>query len=89
MEIKKVEIVFFSGCPLMGKAREALRSTRLPFSEVNQDHLPAGHPYRFYSSPSILVNGQLMIGSRAKASVCSILDWEEVPSTMASKLKTS
>ncbi len=71
-----VELVFFSNCPSVPRARQAiLDSGNLVFQETNIDALDASDPRRRLSSPSILVNGKLAIGSESGAAACSYIDW--------------
>lgn len=71
----KVELVFFEGCPSLPRAREALKAAGVTNPvEVVQDTLPEGHPGREFTSPSILVNGSLVVGLR-QANACTVADW--------------
>ena len=69
--------VFFQGCPNATTVRDNLMATEHPFTIICQDELPENHPMRLYSSPSILLNGELLFGSNIKGSGCSL----DVPST--------
>lgn len=65
-------LITFTGCPNAGRARDALRRAGRPFREVNQDDLPAGHPLRGYTSPSILAGERLIFGAASGEAGCSI-----------------
>lgn len=73
----KVELVYFTGCPFVEKAREVLkRAGYNSFTEINTDKLGTSDRNRFLSSPSILVDQKLVIGRRNEsAGSCSIVDW--------------
>ncbi len=75
--MSKVELVYFDGCPNVEKARSAIQQSGLPFSEVRQNALCEDSAYRAYSSPTILVDGEVAVGSRNCASACSIIRWDE------------
>ena len=75
----RYEIIYFTGCPLVDRARRALREAGVAqFVETNQDKLAAGDARKDLSSPSLLVDGKLVAGSRGAASSCSIVDWDAV-----------
>jgi hypothetical protein len=75
----RVELVYFGGCPNVDRARSALVAAGFAnFIEINQDALVEGDPYRTYSSPTVLVNGEIVAGSRNGAASCSIVDWSVV-----------
>ena len=74
--MSKVELVFFSGCPSVSRARQAiLEAGSTEFLETNMAALEATDPRRRLSSPSILVNGKLAVGSENGAAACSYIDW--------------
>jgi len=84
----KVEVVYFTGCPLLERARRALRDAGVSsFQEVNQDKLPAGHDYLRLSSPSILLDGRLVAGNRTDKGCCGILDWDALPGVLRTTVK--
>lgn len=77
----KVELVFFAGCPSVPRARQAIRDAgSLDFQETDMGTLDAADPRRRLSSPTILVNGELVVGYECGAAACSIIDWESVSS---------
>lgn len=79
----KVELVFFSGCPSVERARQAIRAAGVnAFSEVELGELPTGHPYRKLSSPSVLVDGKLVAGSSNGGAACSLISWDEVSESL-------
>lgn len=58
-----LKLVYFEDCPNAKKARVHLILSEQDFEEVNQDKLPAGHPMKLFSSPSILWGDTLLFGS--------------------------
>ncbi len=72
----KIELIYFSDCPNVEKARNAIRASGVTeFSEVEQDKLSTESLYRRFSSPTILVNGKIVAGSQNGAAACSMIDW--------------
>jgi hypothetical protein len=72
----RAELVYFPGCPHIERARKALLSSGiLGFNEISQSNLPLNHPYQGFSSPSIVVDGELLIGTASSSSACSLIDW--------------
>jgi hypothetical protein len=82
----KYEIIYFAGCPLLDRAKAALQFAGINnYQEVKQDKLPEGHPYKKLSSPSIVKDGKILIGSRNHASECTITDWNKAGAELARK----
>lgn len=84
--MSRIELVYFEGCPNVERARTVIRSIMIEFSEVKQDHLAQGDPYRRYSSPTILVDGKIIVGSENEAAACSFIDWGAVSAKIRSLL---
>ncbi|MBI3549266.1 MAG: hypothetical protein HY078_09520 [Elusimicrobia bacterium] len=77
--MRKVELVYFASCPNVGKVRDALRALGVVVArEVDQDALEPGHPYRRFSSPAVLIDGEAVAGSSQAAASCSAVDWDSV-----------
>ncbi len=84
----KIELIYFSGCPHVEKAKDAIRAIGvIGFSEVKQDSLPSESSYRLYSSPTILVNGKIAVGSINGAAACSMIDWNAIPERISALLR--
>lgn len=58
-----LKLVYFEDCPNAKTARVHLILAEQDFEEVNQDKLPADHPMKRFSSPSILYGDTLLFGS--------------------------
>jgi hypothetical protein len=72
----KVELVFFAGCPNIERAKSAIRAAGLDqFLEVDQAEIESDHPYRKLSSPTILIDGEIVVGSNSSSPACSIINW--------------
>ncbi|MGZ3694519.1 MAG: hypothetical protein ACXWQO_10090 [Bdellovibrionota bacterium] len=81
----KIELVYFSGCPNVVKARDAILAAGAgEFSEVVQELLPKESAYLRFSSPTVLVNGKIAIGSENGAAACSMIDWLEASAKISS-----
>lgn len=75
----KVELVYFVGCPHIELAKSAILAAGFSsFSEVDLGCLREDHPYQRYSSPTILIDGRLVAGSKNGGAACSIIDWNRV-----------
>ena len=80
-------LIYFEGCPNVERARAAIRSAGVTvFSEMKQDQLPQENLYRRFSSPTILVDGIIIVGSENGAAACSLVDWGAVSSKIRSHL---
>jgi hypothetical protein len=58
-----LKLVYFDGCPNVDLARITLQMTGFQFEEVVQNHLPEGHPLRYYTSPTIIKRTQVVFGT--------------------------
>lgn len=75
----KVTLIYFSQCPNVNRARDSIVKAGInDFSEINQDTISNDHPYKQFSSPTILVDGEIIAGSRNGAASCSIIQWDAV-----------
>jgi len=70
--MEPLTLLYFEGCPYAEQARRILRDTGHPFTSVRMDALPAGHPQRGYTSPSILLGGRVLYGMGAGETGCSV-----------------
>jgi hypothetical protein len=79
--MSRVELIYFGQCPNIESARSAIREAGVNnFTEINQDHLSENDPYMNFSSPSILVNGELVAGSQGGGPTCSLITWNSITS---------
>ncbi len=63
-KMNSLKFLFFAGCPNYELARTILVRLGAEFEEIEQTQLPEGHPYKYFSSPSIIINGSLVFGER-------------------------
>ena len=83
----KVELLYFAGCPHIERARTAILAAGISdFIEIDQGTLSEEHSYKDYSSPTILVNGTTIAGSKNQASACSLIKWDEISDKISSVL---
>lgn len=59
----QIEVLYFTGCPNATVVIKALEACGLPFEITIQDNLSMDNAKRGMTSPSVLVNGQQVIGS--------------------------
>jgi len=64
MNDSETQLIYFKGCPNTDKARDVLKQAGISFEEVQQDELPSNHPFKGYSSPTILRGGEIIIGAK-------------------------
>jgi len=70
------ELLYFRGCPSVPNARKALETAGVPFNEVIQDELSPDDPRRKYCSPSLLVDGEVIIGAPVEEASCTLDRWD-------------
>src|SRR5262245_55365493 len=74
--MKKVELIYFRGCPAVPNARRALKEARVEFVEVIQEDLPQGDSRRKVGSPSLLIDGKVVVGAWVEEASCILDRWE-------------
>jgi len=62
--MRQVKLIYFEGCPNAEKTKKALHRAGVDFETMCQDELPESHPYKSYSSPTILKENEVVFGSR-------------------------
>jgi len=74
-----VKLIYFEGCPNSKHARAVLLSSKVGFEVIKQDDLPKDDPYREYSSPTILKNGEILFGEKLgpNTAACSAEKFDE------------
>ena len=60
----KLTLIYFKDCPNIPVARKAITEAGHVFEEFAQEDLAEDHPYKKYSSPTILNGEQIVIGSK-------------------------
>jgi hypothetical protein len=86
----EVKLIYFGDCPNIQKARATIRAAGATnFIEVNQDDLGEGDPRKRYSSPTILLNDEIIVGSANDGACCSIISWDKVSALLRSGLHKS
>ncbi len=70
--MSELTLIYFEGCPNAQAARDVLQESGVPYGEVRQDDLPAGHPQRGYTSPTVLAGEVLLYGAVSGEPGCSI-----------------
>lgn len=58
-----LKLIYFEGCPNVARVRNNLQTAGYRFDEIKQDPLPEGHPYKNYTSPTILKGDTLVFGT--------------------------
>jgi hypothetical protein len=85
----KVELIYFSGCPNIGRARSVLRTVGFEnFREIDQGHLSQLDPRATFSSPTVTVDGKIIVGNSHSGAACSIIDWQSAEQLLINWNKT-
>jgi hypothetical protein len=62
---RTLQLIFFPECPGYELVKEKLQALHLTdVEEINCLTLPIGHPYQGFSSPSLIWNDQVLLGSK-------------------------
>lgn len=69
-----ITLIYFEGCPHAENSKALLKKLEVDFEAVDQNKLDANDRLLGYSSPSILIKGDLIYGSKIHGSKggCSI-----------------
>ncbi len=62
-QLQGIILIYFDGCPHLDEVRLELKTLCVKFQEVCQNHLEHDDPLQKYSSPTIICNGELVIGT--------------------------
>lgn len=84
----QIELIYFSACPLILKAKSVLRGAGIEnFLELTQENLEKSDPRKEYSSPSLVIDGKLVIGKPKSAYQCTHIGWDGAEEFLKSYLK--
>ena len=59
--VKRISLIYFSDCPNYQPVRQMLIEIGLPFKEINQDNLHVGCRGKRFSSPTILLDDEIIL----------------------------
>lgn len=78
MNTPRVELVYFTGCPHVENAREAIREAMMAeglaaeWREWNRDDAATPETLRGYGSPTVLVDGHDVVPTSSDANCCRV-----------------
>ena len=58
-----LKLIYFKGCPNAKRLEYLLDKLGRKFKSIEQSDLPKGHPFRKYSSPTLLCDQKIVFGS--------------------------
>lgn len=70
--MNKIMFVYFEGCPNASKVLEILEKLDIGFETFEQNSLPQGNKLKDYSSPTILLEDQIILGTEANGGGCTL-----------------
>ena len=59
--MKRLSLIYASSCPNYKPIRQILEEIGLPFIEINQDHFHEGSSGKNFSSPTLLIDNDIII----------------------------
>ena len=59
--VKRISLIYFSDCPNYQPVRQMLIEIGLPFKEINQDNLHVECRGKKFSSPTILLDDEIIV----------------------------
>lgn len=57
------KLIYFRGCPNAQITQTRLEQAGIEFEKICQDELPDNSPYRRYSSPTLLLDDEIVFGT--------------------------
>ena len=70
--VKRISLIYFSDCPNYQSVRQMLIEIGLPFKEINQDNLHVGCRGKRFSSPTILLDDEVIVyGGKTDSPDCA------------------
>ena len=66
--MRKFKLIYFNGCPNYEPAKDLLNQAGVEFKEVCQDEISGSDPHKEFSSPTLLMNDQIIFGSKVSGS---------------------
>ena len=70
--MSKLKFIFFEGCPNAKKVLDMMDELGLDFEKFEQNSLPEGNKLKNYSSPTILLEDQIIFGTEANGGGCTL-----------------
>ncbi len=64
-----VTLIAFASCPEAPRIVRLLEEAGIAFDYVDPERLPSGHPFGNYTSPTLLWNQDILLGSRTDGAV--------------------
>ena len=62
--VPKITLIYFGNCLNYKTTKSNLTHIGIPFREFNQDDLSDDHPFKLFTSPTILKNDRLIFGEK-------------------------
>lgn len=62
--MKDIKLIYSENCPNYKWVKELILRLGIHFEEVDQNNISENHPLRYYTSPSVLNNNELIFGAK-------------------------
>ncbi|MDT8447388.1 MAG: hypothetical protein RRB13_10905 [bacterium] len=64
--MKQFKLIYFTGCPNAKPTKRLLAQAGAEMiEEILQDNLPQGHVYKEYSSPTVVLDEEVLFGAQS------------------------
>ncbi|MBE8221587.1 MAG: hypothetical protein HAW60_02540 [Bdellovibrionales bacterium] len=70
--MKNIKCIYFDGCPNSKKIINILYELEISFEKIEQTSLTGENPFKNYSSPTVIADGEIIFGSQADGGGCSL-----------------
>ncbi len=70
--MENLTLIYFEGCPNYSVAKELLKSSNLMFDEIDQGRLEENDPLAAFSSPTLLLKGNIVFGGKVGGAGCTV-----------------
>lgn len=70
--MKRIQFIYFEGCPNANEILDLMDELGIDFEKVEQNLLASEDKLKNFSSPSILLEGQIIFGTETTGGGCSL-----------------
>ncbi|MFG1485606.1 glutathione S-transferase N-terminal domain-containing protein [Halobacteriovorax sp. RZ-1] len=70
--MRSIKFIYFDGCPNAQKIMNILSELNIDFEKIEQTSLTDGNQFKNYSSPTVIVDEEIIFGSQADGGGCSL-----------------
>lgn len=70
--METIKLIYFNGCPNFKPAKKLLEEAGVKYELICQDELSDSNSLKNYSSPTYLIGGEIIFGSKTCGGGCTL-----------------